>query len=101
MHVITKKRIKEAKILFPESASSLDGWYRVISKNKFRSFAELKALFNSVDKVGNFYVFDIGGNKIRLIAVIHFDRQRIYIRKILDHKSYDKNSGKRNRSNIQ
>lgn len=80
MHVITKKRIKEAKIIFPESGNALDGWYQVISKNQFKNFAELKKFFGNVDKVGVLYVFDIGGNKVRLIASIHFNRQRVYIR---------------------
>jgi mRNA interferase HigB len=44
---------------------------------------------NRVDKVKDLYVFDIGGNKLRLIATIHFDRQRIYIRHVLSHKEYD------------
>lgn len=90
MHVISKKKIIEAAIIFPESASALEGWYRVISKNTFKNHAELKKTFGSVDKVNNMYVFDIGGNKIRLISSIHFNRQRIYIRYILNHKDYDK-----------
>ena len=98
MHVITKKRIKEAKILFKESASSLDGWYQVISNNSFKNFAELKKFFRSVDKVDNLYVFDIGGNKVRLIASIHFDRQRIYIRHILNHNEYARGQWKNKRN---
>lgn len=94
MHVITKKRIWEAKIKYPESASALDGWYRIVSKNTFERFADLKNTFNSIDKVGEQYVFDIGGNKLRLIANIHFNRQKIYIRDILTHKEYDKNKWK-------
>lgn len=89
MHVITKKRIIEAKNKYPNCASALDGWYAVVNKNHFFNFAELKQTFNSVDKVNNKYVFDIGGNKLRLIASIHFDRQKLYIRAILDHKEYD------------
>jgi mRNA interferase HigB len=92
VHVITKKRIIEAKARFPDSASALDGWYRVIEKNNFSSFALLKKTFNSIDKVDSWYVFDIGGNKLRLISSIHFNRQKIYIRHILTHKEYD--SGK-------
>jgi mRNA interferase HigB len=95
MHVITKKRIKEAITLFPESINALFGWYQVISKNSIRNFAELKKLFGSVDKVGSLYVFDIGGNKVRLIASIHFNRQRIYIRHILDHTDYNKEQWKK------
>ncbi len=89
MHIITKKRIVEAKIKYKSCASALDGWYTIINKNNFFSFSDLKKTFNSVDKVGNLYVFDIGGNKLRLIASIHFNRQKIYIRHIITHKEYD------------
>lgn len=90
MHIITQTRIWEAKKEYPESANAIDGWYRVIKKNQFNNFSELKKSFNSVDKVGDAYVFDIGGNKLRLIAVIHFQRQKLYIRHILTHNEYSK-----------
>lgn len=94
MHVITQSRIWAAKAKYPDAASALDGWYRVIKKNQFNNFAELKRSFNSVDKIGSVFVFDIGGNKIRLIATIHFQRKKVYIRNILTHKEYDKNQWK-------
>ena len=90
MHIITKKRITEAKILHPECESALNGWLRIIEHNEFKSFAALKSTFNSIDKVEHLYVFDIGGNKLRLIACIHFNRQKLYIRHILTHNEYDK-----------
>ena len=49
--------------------------------------------FNAIDihrKVGNVYVFDIGGNKYRLIAAIHFNRKMVFIRHIFTHRQYDK-----------
>lgn len=94
MHVITKRRITEAKQLYPECKSALDGWLKIIKDNEFWNFAELKATFNSVDKVDDLIVFNIGGNKLRLIASIHFNRQKLYIRHILTHKEYDKNKWK-------
>ncbi|MCE3238522.1 MAG: hypothetical protein K0R24_1503 [Gammaproteobacteria bacterium] len=94
MHVITQKRIWEAKKKYPEAINALDGWYRVIRKNHFNSFAHIKKIFKSVDKVEELYVFNIGGNKLRLIANIHFHRQKIYIRHILTHNQYDKNTWK-------
>ena len=94
MHIITQKRIWDAKKKHPESANALDGWYRIIKKNHFNSFAGLKKTFNSVDKVGDLYVFDLGGNKLRLMATIHFQRQKVYIRHILTHKEYDKHTCK-------
>lgn len=94
MHIITQQRIWEAKRKYPEVTNALDGWYRVMKQNKFNNFSELKRSFNSVDKVGSVYVFDIGGNKLRLIANIHFNRQKIYIRHVLTHKEYDKSNWK-------
>jgi mRNA interferase HigB len=94
MHIITKKRIWEAKENYPDSASALDGWFRVMNKNIFQNFSELKSTFNSVDKVGNLYVFNVGGNKLRLITSIHFNRQKVYIRAVLTHNEYDKDKWK-------
>ena len=95
MHIISRKRVREAKLTFPHSAESLEGWYRLATKNKFKNFAELKIVFGSVDKVKNLFVFNIAGNKLRLIAGIHFNRQKIFIRNILDHSDYDKGHWKK------
>lgn len=95
MHVITHSRIVEAQARHPECASALDYWYRLMKRGRFNSFAELKAVFGSVDKVAQFYVFDIGGNKLRLIAAIHFNASRVFIRHVLTHKEYDRNAWKR------
>jgi mRNA interferase HigB len=94
VHIITQKNIWEAKEKYPESASALDCWYRIVKKNQYGSFSELKRSFNSVDKVGDYYIFNVGGNKLRLIVNIHFERQKIYIRQILNHTQYDKNTWK-------
>ena len=55
-----------------------------------RSYADLKKLSNSVDRVGSYYVFDLGGNKYRVIAAIHFDRQMLYVRHVFTHVEYDR-----------
>lgn len=94
MHVISQKRINEAKQQYPDCETALDGWLRIVKKNDFQNFAELKEAFNSVDKVGDFYVFNIGGNKLRLIASIHFNTEKLYIRYVLDHSEYDKDKWK-------
>ena len=90
MHVITQKRMWEAKLKHPNCSSALDTWYRMIHKATIGTFGQLKLLFPSVDKVKDQYVFNIGGNKLRLIAYIHFNSQKVFIRQILTHKEYDK-----------
>ncbi|MFO7912076.1 MAG: type II toxin-antitoxin system HigB family toxin, partial [Desulfotignum sp.] len=52
----------------PECATALDAWYRIVKHTEFGSFAELSSIFPSADQVGGFTVFNIGGNKVRLIA---------------------------------
>jgi len=53
------------------------------------SFAELRNMFSSADKIGKLTVFNIGGNKVRIIAAIHYNRKKVYIRAVLTHKEYD------------
>lgn len=94
MHVISQKRIVEAKERFPQAKTAFNGWYRIVNANDFLTFSELKNFFRTVDKVGDYYVFDIGGNKYRLITTIHFNRKKIYIREVLTHDEYDENNWK-------
>ncbi len=56
--------------------------------------AELRRVFNSVDAVAGLYVFNIGGNNIRLVAAIHFNAGRVYIRHVMTHAEYDKGACK-------
>ncbi|MDD5176464.1 MAG: type II toxin-antitoxin system HigB family toxin [Sterolibacterium sp.] len=60
----------------------MQGWRRVIEKNRFGAWAELKRAFNTIDKVGELTVFDIGGNKYWLITYIRFEKQIVYLREI-------------------
>lgn len=94
MHIITRKRIMEAAEAYPDCATALHGWYQVMHHVRFQHFADLKQAFNSVDRVGNLYVFDIGGNKLRLIAAIHFNTGKVFIRAVLSHREYDKGNWK-------
>ena len=89
MHVITRKRLNNFAEKFPETKSALANWYSSMKQNDFSSFVELRAIFPSADKVGKLTVFNIGGNKVRLIAVIHYNRRKVYIRAVLTHNEYD------------
>ena len=94
MHVITRKRLNEFAKLYPDTKNALTQWYQRIKHNEFASFVELRKLFPSADQVGKLTVFNIGGNKVRLIAAIHYDRKKVYIRAILTHAEYDKGKWK-------
>lgn len=94
MHIITRERLLDFAENHPKTSIVLDAWYRLIKQTEIQNFSELKAIFPSVDKVGNLTVFNIAGNKIRLIAAIHYNTQTLYIRHVLTHKEYDKEKWK-------
>lgn len=89
MVIIARPILREFILRFPISANALNKWYTDATKADWKSLQELKRTFNSCDYIGNDrYVFDITGNRFRLIAMIHFRRRTIYIRKILTHDEY-------------
>ena len=75
MDIISQTKLKEFWRKYPDAKIPLDGWLRIVRKHDFVSFAELKSKFGSIDQVGRLTVFDIGGNKYRLIAAI--DRKSV------------------------
>lgn len=90
MHVISRKALREFWEKYPDSQTPLSRWFKIMEKQDFGDFAELRATFPNADKVGDLIVFNIGGNKYRLIASIHFNRGKVYIRHVLPHAEYDK-----------
>lgn len=66
-----------------------------LTHTEFRNFAELRAAFPSADRVAHWIVFNLGGDKYRLIASIHFNRGKVYIRHVLTHREYDQEGWKR------
>lgn len=94
MHIISHRRIVSAQQSHPQCASALEQWYRLCKKADWHNFSEVRALLPGADKVGEVYVFDIGGNKLRLIAAIHFNTRKIFIREVLTHKKYDQGGWK-------
>ena len=90
MKIISNSALRAFAAEHPQAEAPLQGWRRVIEKNRFANWAELKAAFNAVDKVGELVVFDIGGNKYRLIASIHYNRRKVYVRAVLTHAEYDR-----------
>jgi mRNA interferase HigB len=90
MHIITRKRLNEFAEKHPEARSALQHWYRLMKSRNFASFVDVRAVFPSADQVGKLTVFNIGGNQARLIAAIHYNRRKCYIRAVLTHDEYDR-----------
>ncbi|HET6384330.1 MAG TPA: type II toxin-antitoxin system HigB family toxin [Armatimonadota bacterium] len=94
MHVVTRRRLNEYAEKHPDALPGLEHWYQLMKQREFSSFADLRTIFPGADQVRKLTVFNIGGNKARLIAAIHYNRQKVYIRAILTHPEYDKGGWK-------
>lgn len=70
----------------------LEEWFRKASGTMAASFPALRETFGAADYVDGFTIFDVGGNRYRTAAVIHYDKQRIYVRDVMTHTEYDRNA---------
>ncbi|OPZ26586.1 MAG: mRNA interferase HigB [Bacteroidetes bacterium ADurb.BinA174] len=90
MRIFTEQTLKEYIIKVPESKIALQEWVSIVKKSEWKNFADIKNTFNSVDSVGNQrYVFNIKGNQFRLVVIIKFTIQFVYIRFIGTHAEYE------------
>jgi len=94
MHVISRRKLKEAASRHGDLEGSLDAWFRIAKKALWRNLAEVRKTFSSADAVGRWTVFNIKGNQYRLIAEINYVFGRIYIRQVLTHAEYDRGGWK-------
>lgn len=93
MHVISHRKLKEFYETpgMEDSKVALERWYDIAEKAEWHNFVEIKESFPATDFVGNqHYVFNIKGNKYRLIVVIKFTISRVFIRFVGTHADYDK-----------
>ena len=90
MRVISKRTLLRFAAGHRDAEAPLQAWRKAVESGRFSSYADLKTGFNSVDRVGAYYVFDIGGNRFRVIAAIHFNRQMLFVRHGFTHRQYDR-----------
>jgi len=94
MKLISNKVLREFALLHPDAGQPLQDFRYLMEKGTFGNFAQLKATFASVDKVGDRFVFNIGGNKYRLVAAIAFQAGLVWVKAVLPHKDYEKGDWK-------
>ncbi len=94
MHVISKKKLRQFWAMHPDAEEPLLSWFQTARREHWRNFAEVKVCFSKADRVGRLTVFNIAGNKYRLIAAIHHNRGKVYIRHVLTHADYDRGKWK-------
>lgn len=103
MNVISRKKLRQFYEAQPgrrQHADAFEDWFKLTRKANWQSFQDVKALFGQTDVARGTRskrtatIFDIGGNKYRVITLIDYTRRTVLITHVLDHKEYDKNNWK-------
>ncbi|HEY8667228.1 MAG TPA: type II toxin-antitoxin system HigB family toxin [Tepidisphaeraceae bacterium] len=95
MRIIKRQPLTDFAARWPAATAPLEAWFSLTRKVVWRNFQEVRATFGQTDQVKvasghSVAVFDIGGNKYRLIAAISYPKQKVYVLRILTHKEYDR-----------
>jgi len=93
MHVISKRPFNDAARAHPNQNQALEDLYRVLRKSAFGSPKAMRQVFPLLDNFkykDKWWVLDVGGNHLRVIAFIQFVQNRMYIKHIVSHAEYDK-----------
>jgi mRNA interferase HigB len=92
MQIIAKRTLRAFWEQHPPAEQPLKAWYALVAAARWNSPSEVKAMFGkTVDFVAdNRAIFDIGGNKYRLIVHIAYAYSRVLIKFVGTHKEYDR-----------
>ncbi len=94
MHVVSRKKLREASAVYADFLEPLDVWHRITKKAKWNNLQDVRLEFSSADRVRQYTVFNIKGNHYRIITEINYASQRIHVRHILTHAQYDRGGWK-------
>ena len=104
MNVIRRKKLRAFYLATGERrqhATAFEDWFKLTRRARWQSFQDTKALFGQTDVTKDTAshrtatIFDIGGNKYRIVALIDYARQTVFITHVLTHQEYDRNQWKR------
>ena len=93
MRIITRRTLREFWERHPQAHAPLAAWHKNAKLAEWRNFAEVRADYNSADYRGQLTIFDIGGNKYRLVAYVRYTSEtnigRVWVRHVFTHAQYD------------
>lgn len=90
LHVITQTRLIEFWQKHLAAEVPLRSWLTITRNAKWKNFVDVKKTFNSADYVDPYVIFDIGGNKYRIVAKVEYWCQKVFIFAVFTHAEYDK-----------
>lgn len=98
MRVISKARLKQFWEApgRDDAEGPLRAWYTHVNSRTvaWQAWADVKADFSTASSVGNCTVFNVGGNKYRLVARVLYRSQKVFVLKVMTHADYDRDTWK-------
>jgi mRNA interferase HigB len=94
MHVISRKTLRQFWVRHPDSEFPFRRWQQVVESATWNNFADVRGTFASADTFQRCIIFNVGGNKYRIIAAVHYNRRKVYVRHVLTHAEYDRGDWK-------
>lgn len=95
MHVISRRKLREFAAQHADSGDWLDIWFYTANKARWRNIEDVHEVYPSADVVDKWTIFNVRGNRYRLITEINYLKQRVYVRHVLTHAEYDRGRWKR------
>ena len=90
-NIVSRKKLRSFWRKYPDSEETLKTWYKVAMKAKWKTSNEVKTQYGNASVIGNNrIVFNICGNKYRLIVKFNYEMQWCWIRFVGSHAAYDK-----------
>ncbi|MGO8814355.1 MAG: type II toxin-antitoxin system HigB family toxin [Terriglobia bacterium] len=90
MRLLGDPLLDDFQTAYPHSGKVLNRWAAVVRAAEWHTFVDVKRTFNSADYVAPHVIFDIGGNKFRILSIIDFKESVVIVRSVMTHKEYDK-----------
>jgi mRNA interferase HigB len=94
MRIIKRGALVQLWERHPDAKASLESWYGVVRGATWQTPVEMKQIYPNADLVGRRTIFNIAGNKYRLIARVNYQTQRVFVLHILTHAEYDRGGWK-------
>jgi mRNA interferase HigB len=92
VNVINRKAVRRMMKDHSDAAAALNAWWKVARAARWNHIEECRKSLATADQVGRCVIFDILGNKYRLIAVVSWRNQRLYVKALFTHREYERNT---------
>lgn len=94
MHLISIRKLRSDATKYPDISQVIEAWYAVVKRANWENLEDVRKIYRDAEAVSNFTVFNLKGNKYRLIVGIDYISGTVYYKYLLTHADYDKDRWK-------